>query len=131
MIQKILFVAILSIGIKGCSSNEAVAKSTISNDLLVGTWIQQDYISSSQIKWKRASDFSEDEAGMKFLANGALVDRNSGSCATLPLTFTNDQGTYKLLNNILNLTVPNSPMTGSSLKIISLDNRYLVTEYIP
>jgi hypothetical protein len=70
------------------------------NNPLVGTWNYSDYSDNSMI-FTRSEKFIDNHC-YKFNSDGTLIERNiAGWCATPPVSYTDYQGKWAILNDTL------------------------------
>ena len=70
------------------------------NNLLIGTWNYSDYQDNAMV-YIRSGKFI-DNRGYKFNSDGTVVERTfAGWCATPPVSYSNYQGTWSILNDTL------------------------------
>jgi hypothetical protein len=137
-----ILIAFLSVfTLLGCEKDEVVAPKNTSK--LIGCWVTPQYEESSNgntiVLYQRANALSENNAGIQFLNDKALIERkNTGWCGTPPIAYGNFDGKYQWENdstividvafwggteqqtwNIINLT-----NTTLKIKILSRDVSY-------
>ena len=71
------------------------------NNLILGTWYYNSYDSIFSV-YVRSSEIPVDRTGYIFREDGTLTVRDlSGWCATPPVSYSNYEGTWKILNDTL------------------------------
>jgi len=118
--KKPIFTIIFCIMLIGCSNNPTDVN--VSNELY-GTWVFSSYDNGVTVM-KRAYQFEDNNSGFHIMSNGGFVERkNSGGCATPPISYTNFDGTWKPKDN--NLVAINVGYWGGiqnyDIQIISLN----------
>lgn len=106
-----------------CESNEI----TIDEDnLLLGNWISPTY-DGEITSFVRGANLPDEGYGISFKANGELVERTSGFCGTPPLTFFNEEGTFTIENDLINISKSGYPAF-FGWKIVTLTTDKLVVK---
>ncbi|HEX9600577.1 MAG TPA: hypothetical protein VF985_03725 [Mariniflexile sp.] len=97
-----------------------------SENLLIGSWIDSSY-DNETITFQRAASLNENAPGISFKDNSVFIQRTSGWCGTPPLTFYDDQGTWKSQESLILISLENFP-GNFQWRIISLDNNQLIVK---
>lgn len=99
---------------------------------IVGTWINSGYEESSLLL-NKSDSLSDNAPGLQFQKNGVLIKRqNAGWCGTPPITYSNNEGTWEMLNDST-IRIAYSYWRGpveEDLWIQSIDNSNLKFEII-
>lgn len=111
----------------GCTKDEPFAYP----ESLNGYWVNPVY-SGQEITFTRSSAFNTNEYGIYFKKNRKLVERkNSGWCATPPVSYSDFEGTWKQNGNrlLLHLSYWGGWMD-VEWEIVSLDEEFLIIKVI-
>ena len=99
---------------------------------IVGTW-NQEGSRGDTLFLKRAGDLDEQSYGFTIQEDGTFIERkNSGWCATPPITYANYKGTWEVLSDsLLSITVDywGGVMT-YQIRIVSLNAEDLAIRYL-
>lgn len=107
-----------------CSGNDPVSE--ISDNLLVGVWVDPIY-NEDTTTFRRSTSLPNEDYGLFFKANGKLIVRSSGWCGTPPLTFFDANGEWNLDDTLLNISQESFP-SNYSWRIISLTEDELIVK---
>ena len=107
-----------------CQSNTQIDINP--ENLLIGNWVNPNY-ENETITFQRAASLNKDAPGVSFQENSIFIQRTSGWCGTPPLTFYDDQGTWKTQGSLILITNENFP-GNFNWKIISLNDNQLIVK---
>ncbi|QOD59922.1 hypothetical protein H9I45_11255 [Polaribacter haliotis] len=107
-----------------CESNQEIKID--SDNLLLGSWIEPDF-SGETTTFKRGNDLPKEGYGVSFKLENEFTERTSGFCGTPPLTFFNNEGTWRLNENLIEVNVQSYP-SNFGWKIIELTETKLVVK---
>ncbi len=76
------------------------------DDLLLGAWLETGR-EDSVTTFARAKALKGQCYGLEFLADGTLIERSFGWCATPPLSYSNTEGRWaRLSDGVIEMTTP-------------------------
>ncbi len=125
MNRKFLLLYFFLLSIVSCTSNDA--EIPISDDLLIGSWVEPIY-DGETTTFKRALALPENDYGISFNLNGVLVERSSGWCGTPPLSFFDYTGQWQLEDSLILITQEHLYPNNYAWRIISLTKTELVVK---
>ena len=102
------------------------------DNLILGVWNYSSYQDNTMI-FTRNIKFTDNQA-YKFIDDGTVIERqNAGFCGTPPITYTDNTGTWTIINdNLIRIKVPYWGGTlNYRLEIVSLDETTLKVIYFP
>ena len=124
-----LFLVIL---LASCEQDLLEADALGENAGIVGTWIENGYQGDTTLL-KRAGDLDELKYGFIIKDDGTFVERkNSGWCATPPISYANFEGTWEAVSDsLLDITVAYwGGMMTYQIRIVSVDAGDLAIKYL-
>jgi hypothetical protein len=75
------------------------------SDELIGYWINPQ-VSDTNVTYEKSDALKESEYGFAFQSGGEFIERkNSGWCATPPISYTDFSGTWHKNDSIIDITV--------------------------
>jgi hypothetical protein len=129
--NKILFLLMLVLMLS-CEKEFLEADALGENSGIVGTWVEEGYKEDVLIM-NRSEQLDNSKYGFIIQDDGTFIERkNSGWCATPPVTLDNFDGTWEALSDsLLNITVGywGGTMT-YQIRIVSLDQAQLSIRYL-
>lgn len=102
--MKNLFIGILLLfAISACEKDEITLKS---DNLLIGSWVENSYNDSTQT-FVRVDSLADDAYGFSFDLDGNFIEcKNIGWCGTPPISYGKYEGTYEQNDSIIAIEVP-------------------------
>lgn len=119
-----IFLVLLLVPILSCEKEPVKTKNQV-----IGYWINPVY-NDSTVTLDKASSFEENEYGFAFLENKLFIERkNSGWCATPPISFEDYKGTWSKSENTIQITVEYwGGITDYEWEIISVHDTQLIVK---
>ena len=100
----LLLITLFSLAIFGCDKKEDEPINTNST-VLLGSWINPQY-NESTITFERSVSLLDNQYGISFEQNNKLIERkNSGSCGTPPISYSNYAGNWMQKDSIITINV--------------------------
>ncbi|WP_111308380.1 hypothetical protein [Confluentibacter sediminis] len=118
------YTLLIALLLLACQNNPEI--SIDPENLLIGNWIDSSY-DNEIVTFQRAASLNENAPGISFKENSVFIQRTSGWCGTPPLTFYDDQGTWKSQESLIIMSLENFPKN-LQWRIISLDNNQLTVK---
>jgi hypothetical protein len=99
---------------------------TMDVEQLIGHWINPVY-TDTVLRFEKANSLKDNDYGISFKTDQVFIERkNSGWCATPPITYADFDGTWSRHDSILNITVGYWGGTADyQWKILAIDNNHL------
>jgi hypothetical protein len=120
---KNIFSLLLITLLLSCESNETVINT---NNLLLGSWVMPSY-EAETTTYKRGDSLPNDTYGISFSENGEFIERTSGWCATPPLSYFDDIGSFEIEQTLIKITKEAYP-NSYQWRILSLTENELVVK---
>ncbi|TBN02731.1 hypothetical protein EYD45_11440 [Hyunsoonleella flava] len=105
-----------------CEPNDEGLKD--SDNLLIGHWAEPEY-TDQNVTFSRVNKLPAEGYGISFKTKNDFVERSSGWCGTPPLSFSDYQGKWELMEDVITITQDHFP-NNYGWRIVSLTENELV-----
>lgn len=124
-----IVIIITALFIIACQKDDSLNFFDSQNPLL-GNWSNGQY-KNQETTYYRVDSLNKNKPGISFKENGVFVERTSGFCGTPPLTFFNENGKWKVVNDSLFIERKEGHYMGNvNFKIVELTKEKLVLKRI-